>query len=63
MAVTNYDNTILSIFQDFLSSLNIDSVRYGNRVHIYSESNAKKFFKLVGSNNSKNKIRFKKFRR
>lgn len=61
IAVTNYCDKILSIFQEFLKSLGIDSVKYRNRIHIYSDKDTKRFFSLVGSNNSKNKIRFKKF--
>lgn len=61
IAVTNYSDEILSVFQRFLKSLKIDSVKYRNRIHIYSDAGAKRFFSLVGSSNRKNKIRFKKF--
>jgi len=61
IAVTNYCGRILDAFQGALQSLGIESVRYQNRVHIYSAQDAKKFFRLIGSNNSKNKIRFRKF--
>lgn len=61
IAVTNYCDKILAVFQDFLKSLEIDTVKYKNRVHIYCEADTKRFFELIGSNNSKNNIRFKKF--
>ena len=59
IAVTNYCDRILSVFQHFLKSVKIDSVKYRNRIHIYSNADTKRFFALVGSNNSKNIIRFK----
>lgn len=61
IAVTNYCDEILSIFQNFLKSLRINSVKYRNRVHIYSDTDAKRFFSLIGSNNSKNTTRFKEY--
>jgi intein/homing endonuclease len=61
IAVTNYCDKILSVFQKFLSGINIASTKYRNRVHIYSQTDTRKFFELVGSNNSKNEIRFQKF--
>lgn len=61
IAVTNYCDEILSIFQSFLKSLRIDSVKYRNRIHIYNNTDARRFFSLVGSNNSKNKARFKEY--
>lgn len=61
IAVTNYCDKILSVFQDFLKDLGINAVKYGNRVHIYKEEDTKRFFKLIGSNNNKNIIRFRKF--
>ncbi len=61
IAVTNYCDEILSVFQNFLKSLGIDSVKYRNRVHIYSDTDAKRFFSLIGSSNSKNRIRFKEY--
>jgi hypothetical protein len=61
IAVTNYCDKVLSVFKRYIKDLDIDAVKYRNRVHIYRESDAKKFFSLVGSNNLKNKIRFKKF--
>ena len=63
IAVTNYCDKILSIFQDFLKSLEINAVKYRNRIHIYNDTDTKRFFSLIGSNNSKNKIRFRKFSR
>jgi hypothetical protein len=61
IAVTNYCDKILSVFQRFLGELGIEAVKYHNRVHIYREADSKRFFSLIGSNNFKNKKRFKKF--
>lgn len=61
IAVTNYCDKILSVFHHYLKDLGINSVKYRNRVHIYSAPDTVRFFELIGSNNSKNKIRFKKF--
>lgn len=61
IAVTNYCDEILSVFQDFLKSLKIDSIKYRNRIHVYSDKDTKRFFSLIGSNNGKNRIRFKEF--
>lgn len=60
IAVTNYCGSILSVFQGFLKDIGINSTRYRNRVHIYSNADTIRFFSLVGSNNTKNKSRFKK---
>lgn len=59
IAITDYCDKILSIFQRFLKSVKIDAIKYKKRIHIYSEADAKKFFTLIGSNNSKNNIRFR----
>ena len=61
IAITNYCDEILSAFQSFLKSLKINSVKYRNRIHIYSSKDTRRFFSLVGSNNNKNKVRFKEF--
>ena len=61
IAVTNYCDEILSLFQDFLKSLRIHTIKYRNRVHIYSDADTKKFFLRIGSNNRKNNIRFEEF--
>lgn len=59
IAVTNYCDSILSVFQRFLKSIDISSVKYRNRIHIYSAIDTKRFFSLVGSNNCKNNTRFR----
>ena len=63
IAVTNYCNRILSLFQHFLKSIEIDSVKYRNRIHIYNSVGVKRFFSLVGSNNNKNIKRFRELSR
>lgn len=61
IAITNYCDKILSIIQGFLKSVNINSIKYRNRIHIYREVDTEKFFSLIDSNNLKNNISFAKF--
>jgi intein/homing endonuclease len=61
IAVTNYCDEILSVFQEFLRSAGINSVKYRNRVHIYSDADTRRFFSLIGTSNIKNRVRFIEF--
>ena len=59
IAITNYCDKVLTAVYGFLADLKIHAVKYNNRVHIYSDLETRRFFKLIKSHNAKNKIRFK----
>ena len=61
IAVTNYDDRILTVFQRYLRSLGIESVKYDKRIHIYDRDGVRKYFQAVGSNNNKNLKRYRKY--
>ncbi len=61
IAITNYLSKVLVLLKNLLWEKGLHPIIYHNRIHLYNQKEVNSFLELIGTNNNKNRLRFKKF--